>query len=36
MCNIPNLRPTNHEFKFGMYFKQNKFVGQITKLVWLN
>jgi len=32
---MPNLGPTTYEFRFGMYFRQSKLVGWITKLVWL-
>jgi hypothetical protein len=32
---MPNLGPTSYELKFGIYPRQNKLVGQITKLVWL-
>jgi hypothetical protein len=35
MCNISNLGPTSYELRFGMYFKQNKFVSEVTRLVWL-
>jgi hypothetical protein len=30
---MPNLRPTNYELKFGMYFMHNKLGSSIMKLV---
>jgi hypothetical protein len=35
MCDMSNIGLTSYELKFGMYFKQNKFVSQVTKFVWL-